>query len=49
MCTGVDLVGHYEGAGFGMTWSNILEDKFSMAFILALLLIDICLYAALAW
>ncbi|CAM6001577.1 unnamed protein product [Sphagnum balticum] len=46
---GVDLVGHYEGAGFGMTWSNILEDKFSMAFILALLLIDICLYAALAW
>ncbi len=42
-------MGRYEGAGFGMTWGSIFEDKFSMAFILALLLIDIFLYAALAW
>ena len=46
---GADLVGHYEGANFGITWANIFEDEFSMAWILGLLLIDTFLYAALAW
>lgn len=47
--TGADLVGHYEGAGFGMTWGSIFEDEFSMAWILILLLADTFLYAAVAW
>ena len=46
---GVDLVGHYEGAGFGMTWANVAEDEFSMAWILLLLLADSLFYAGLAW
>lgn len=46
---GADLVGHYEGANFGITWANIFEDEFSMAWIIGLLIIDTFLYAALAW
>jgi hypothetical protein len=46
---GADLVGHYEGANFGITWANIFEDEFSMAWIIGLLLIDTFLYAAVAW
>lgn len=42
-------MGHYEGAGFGMTWGSIFEDEFSMAWILILLLADTFLYAAIAW
>lgn len=42
-------MGHYEGAGFGMTWGSIFEDEFSMAWILILLLADTFLYAAVAW
>lgn len=49
ICAGADLVGHYEGANFGITWANIFEDEFSMAWIIGLLLIDTFLYAALAW
>jgi len=47
--TGADLVGHYEGAGFGMTWGSIFEDEFSMAWILILLLADTFFYAVVAW
>lgn len=46
---GADMVGHYEGANFGITWANIFEDEFSMAWILGLLVIDTFLYAFLAW
>lgn len=46
---GADLIGHYEGANFGITWANVFEDEFSMAWIIGLLLIDTFLYAALAW
>lgn len=45
----MDLVGHYEGAGFGLTWANLCEDKFSAARVLVLLLADSLLYIALAW
>lgn len=46
---GVDLVALYEGAGYGLTWANVLEDEFSIATILVLLLADSLVYAALAW
>lgn len=42
-------MGHYEGAGFGMTWGSIFEDEFSMAWILILLLADTFFYAVVAW
>ncbi|CAK9883366.1 unnamed protein product [Sphagnum jensenii] len=46
---GVDLVALYEGAGYGLRWVNIMEDAFSMAWILFLLLVDSIVYAGLAW
>ncbi|CAM6059930.1 unnamed protein product [Sphagnum tenellum] len=46
---GVDLVALYEGAGYGLRWVNIMEDAFSMAWILFLLLVDLIVYAGLAW
>jgi hypothetical protein len=45
----VDLVALYEGAGYGLRWVNIMEDAFSMAWILLLLLVDSIVYAGLAW
>jgi hypothetical protein len=49
MDAGADLVSHYEGTMLGITWANVFEDEFSMAWILGFLLIDTFLYAALAW
>ena len=46
---GVDLLAHYEKAGYGLTWANIGEDGYSMARVLILLVADSVLYILLAW
>nr|XP_024376526.1 ATP-binding cassette sub-family A member 1-like isoform X3 [Physcomitrium patens]XP_024376527.1 ATP-binding cassette sub-family A member 1-like isoform X3 [Physcomitrium patens] len=46
---GVDLVAHYEGSGYGLTWADIGEDGFSIWRVLMLLLADSVLYILLAW
>ncbi|KAL2633831.1 hypothetical protein R1flu_005310 [Riccia fluitans] len=46
---GVDLLGQYEGANVGLTWANVWEDEFSMAWIFILLTTDFLLYGMLAW
>lgn len=46
---GVDLMAQYEGADLGVTWGNIWEEEFSMAWIFVLFLVDCLLYGLLAW
>ncbi|OAE27724.1 hypothetical protein AXG93_4193s1240 [Marchantia polymorpha subsp. ruderalis] len=46
---GVDLLGQFEGENLGLTWSNLWDDEFSMAWIFVLLATDFILYGALAW
>ncbi|KAG0616755.1 hypothetical protein M758_5G140000 [Ceratodon purpureus] len=46
---GVDLLAHYEKAGYGLTWENIGDDGYSMARVLILLVADSVLYILLAW
>lgn len=43
------MFGQYEGANLGLTWENFMEEEFSLAYILVLLIRDIALYSALAW
>lgn len=49
LVAGVDLVAHYEGSGYGLTWADIGEDGFSIWRVLMLLLADSVLYILLAW
>ncbi|KAL3693440.1 hypothetical protein R1sor_007091 [Riccia sorocarpa] len=46
---GVDLLGQYEGANVGVTWMNVWEDEFPMAWIFVLLATDFLLYGVLSW
>ncbi|CAM6122589.1 unnamed protein product [Calypogeia fissa] len=46
---GVDLMAQYEGADVGLTWANIREDEFSLAWIFFLFIVDCLLYGLLAW
>eukprot|EP00898_Chlorokybus_atmophyticus_P008904 jgi/Chlat1/9014/Chrsp94S08294 len=46
---GADLFAQYEGADIGLTWRDIGETEFPLAWIMALMLFDTFLYAALAW
>jgi len=46
---GADLLMQYEGAMLGFRWSNLTDDPFSMARVMAFLLGDFVLYAVLAW
>ncbi|XP_068605723.1 phospholipid-transporting ATPase ABCA3 [Brachionichthys hirsutus] len=54
MAMGSQLIGMFEGKGIGIQWSNIFEpvtvdDDFSLAQVLALLLFDSVLYGLVAW
>uniref|UniRef100_A0A8C1NAB8 ATP-binding cassette, sub-family A (ABC1), member 3b n=1 Tax=Cyprinus carpio TaxID=7962 RepID=A0A8C1NAB8_CYPCA len=54
MAMGAQLIGMFEGKGTGIQWHNLFEpvtvdDDFSLAQVLALLLLDSVLYALVAW
>uniref|UniRef100_A0A3B4UC74 ATP binding cassette subfamily A member 3 n=1 Tax=Seriola dumerili TaxID=41447 RepID=A0A3B4UC74_SERDU len=54
MAMGAQLIGMFEGKGTGIQWSNIfdsvtVDDDFSLAQVLALLLFDSVLYGLVAW
>uniref|UniRef100_A0A665VH19 ABC transporter domain-containing protein n=1 Tax=Echeneis naucrates TaxID=173247 RepID=A0A665VH19_ECHNA len=54
MAMGAQLIGMFEGKGTGIQWSNLfdsvtVDDDFSMAQVLALLLFDSVLYGLVAW
>uniref|UniRef100_A0A8D3B2N6 ABC transporter domain-containing protein n=1 Tax=Scophthalmus maximus TaxID=52904 RepID=A0A8D3B2N6_SCOMX len=54
MAMGAQLIGMFEGKGTGIQWSNLfdsvtVDDDFSMAQVLALLLFDSILYGLVAW
>lgn len=46
---GADLIIQYEGANLDLGWSNLYDDPFSMARVMAFLLLDFAIYALLAW
>ncbi|KAM6914527.1 phospholipid-transporting ATPase ABCA3 [Lycodopsis pacificus] len=54
MSMGAQLIGMFEGKGVGIQWSNLfdsvtVDDDFSMAQVLCLLLFDSVLYGLVAW
>ncbi|XP_034045422.1 ATP-binding cassette sub-family A member 3 [Thalassophryne amazonica] len=54
MAMGAQLIGMYEGKGIGIQWSNLFEsvtvdDDFTLAQVLTLLLFDALLYGLVAW
>uniref|UniRef100_A0A672ZS52 ABC transporter domain-containing protein n=1 Tax=Sphaeramia orbicularis TaxID=375764 RepID=A0A672ZS52_9TELE len=54
MAMGAQLIGMFEGKGTGIQWSNLfnavtVDDDFSMAQVLGLLLFDAILYGLVAW
>ncbi|CAG5897799.1 unnamed protein product, partial [Menidia menidia] len=54
MAMGAQLIGMFEGKGTGIQWSNLfdpvtVDDDFSMAQVLSLLLFDSVLYGLVAW
>ncbi|XP_036408284.1 ATP-binding cassette sub-family A member 3 [Megalops cyprinoides] len=54
MAMGAQLVGMFEGKGTGIQWSNLFEpvtvdDDFSLAQVMGLLLFDALLYGLVAW
>ncbi|XP_030646569.1 ATP-binding cassette sub-family A member 3 [Chanos chanos] len=54
MAMGAQLIGMFEGKGTGIQWSNLFEpvtvdDDFSLAQVLGLLLLDAILYGLVAW
>ncbi|XP_052408200.1 phospholipid-transporting ATPase ABCA3 [Carassius gibelio] len=54
MAMGAQLIGMFEGKGTGIQWCNLFEpvtvdDDFSLAHVLGLLLLDSVLYALVAW
>uniref|UniRef100_A0A8C5GKB0 ABC transporter domain-containing protein n=1 Tax=Gouania willdenowi TaxID=441366 RepID=A0A8C5GKB0_GOUWI len=54
MAMGAQLIGMFEGKGTGIQWSNLfdsvtVDDDFSMAQVLCLLLFDAVLYGLVAW
>uniref|UniRef100_A0A8C2WRM9 ATP binding cassette subfamily A member 3 n=1 Tax=Cyclopterus lumpus TaxID=8103 RepID=A0A8C2WRM9_CYCLU len=54
MAMGAQLIGMFEGKGTGIQWSNLfdsvtVDDDFSMAQVLCLLLFDSLLYGLVAW
>ncbi|XP_029692140.1 ATP-binding cassette sub-family A member 3 [Takifugu rubripes] len=54
MAMGSQLIGMFEGKGTGIQWSNMfdaitVDDDFSMAQVMALLLFDAVLYGLVAW
>uniref|UniRef100_A0A8C1CUZ2 ATP-binding cassette, sub-family A (ABC1), member 3b n=1 Tax=Cyprinus carpio carpio TaxID=630221 RepID=A0A8C1CUZ2_CYPCA len=54
MAMGAQLIGMFEGKGTGIQWHNLFEpvtvdDDFSLAQVLGLLLLDSVLYALVAW
>ncbi|XP_023666396.2 phospholipid-transporting ATPase ABCA3 [Paramormyrops kingsleyae] len=54
MAMGAQLVGMFEGKGTGIQWSNLFEpvtvdDDFSLAQVLGMLLLDALLYGLVAW
>ncbi|XP_075998973.1 phospholipid-transporting ATPase ABCA3 [Genypterus blacodes] len=54
MAMGSQLIGMFEGKGTGIQWSNLfdsvtVDDDFSMAQVLSLLLFDAVLYGLVAW
>uniref|UniRef100_A0A3P9B9A1 ATP binding cassette subfamily A member 3 n=1 Tax=Maylandia zebra TaxID=106582 RepID=A0A3P9B9A1_9CICH len=54
MAMGAQLIGMFEGKGTGIQWSNLfdavtVDDDFSMAQVLCLLLFDAVLYGMVAW
>ncbi|XP_035035732.2 phospholipid-transporting ATPase ABCA3 [Hippoglossus stenolepis] len=54
MAMGAQLIGIFEGKGTGIQWSNLfdpvtVDDDFSMAQVMALLLFDSVLYGLVAW
>uniref|UniRef100_A0A3Q1GTA6 ATP-binding cassette, sub-family A (ABC1), member 3b n=1 Tax=Acanthochromis polyacanthus TaxID=80966 RepID=A0A3Q1GTA6_9TELE len=54
MAMGAQLIGMFEGKGVGIQWSNLfdsvtVDDDFSLAQVLGLLLLDSLLYGLVAW
>ncbi|KAM8824363.1 phospholipid-transporting ATPase ABCA3 isoform 1-T4 [Synchiropus picturatus] len=54
MAMGAQLIGMFEGKGTGIQWSNLfdsvtVDDDFSMAQVLGMLLFDAVLYGLVAW
>ncbi|XP_057202451.1 phospholipid-transporting ATPase ABCA3 [Triplophysa rosa] len=54
MAMGTQLIGMFEGKGTGIQWSNMFEsvtvdDDFSLAQVLGLLLLDAVMYGLVAW
>uniref|UniRef100_W5LI09 ATP binding cassette subfamily A member 3 n=1 Tax=Astyanax mexicanus TaxID=7994 RepID=W5LI09_ASTMX len=54
MAMGAQLIGMFEGKGTGIQWSNLfdsvtVDDDFSIAQVLGLLLLDTLLYGLVAW
>uniref|UniRef100_A0AAQ5Z9M5 ABC transporter domain-containing protein n=1 Tax=Amphiprion ocellaris TaxID=80972 RepID=A0AAQ5Z9M5_AMPOC len=54
MAMGAQLIGMFEGKGAGIQWSNLfdsvtVDDDFSLAQVLGLLLLDSLLYGLVAW
>ncbi|CAL8274752.1 unnamed protein product [Lota lota] len=54
MAMGAQLIGMFEGKGTGIQWSNLFEavtvdDDFSLAQVLLMLLLDAVLYGLVAW
>ncbi|CAL8304084.1 unnamed protein product [Merluccius merluccius] len=54
MAMGAQLIGMFEGKGTGIQWSNLfdsvtVDDDFSMAQVLLMLLLDAALYGLVAW
>lgn len=54
MAMGAQLIGMFEGKGIGIQWSNLfdavtVDDNFSMAQVLSMLLLDSVLYGLMAW
>ncbi|XP_056143491.1 phospholipid-transporting ATPase ABCA3 isoform X2 [Lampris incognitus] len=54
MAMGAQLIGMFEGKGTGIQWSNLfdsvtVDDDFSLAQVLVLLLLDAVLYGLVAW
>jgi len=46
---GADIITSYEYAGVGVQWSNMYDGTYSFGSVLQMLVVDIVLYAIMAW
>lgn len=46
---GADIISDYEHANVGVQYPNLFFDRFNFSTVLAMLLVDICIYGLLAW